>query len=138
MEFYIFKLVSIFFYSIFFLYQIEDEVIGSECELQDISVTPLLNALHTHKTVAVMNLSHNFLGNDSWLLIVTSIWICFWIIKDMLTVSLHASETEAVILPSSLIFCSANSSCPLVIVSQGMERWRNFNNFSHQGKNMVI
>lgn len=49
------------------LCQVEDEVIASECELQDISVTPLLNALHIHKTVAMLDLSHNLLGNDIWL-----------------------------------------------------------------------
>ncbi|OVA01147.1 Leucine-rich repeat [Macleaya cordata] len=43
----------------------EDEVIVSECELQDISVTPLLNALHEHKAIAMLDLSHNSLGNDS-------------------------------------------------------------------------
>uniref|UniRef100_A0A6N2LC22 Protein TONSOKU n=1 Tax=Salix viminalis TaxID=40686 RepID=A0A6N2LC22_SALVM len=48
-----------------YISEVEDEVIGSECELQDISVTPLLNALHTHKTVAVIDLSHNFLGNGT-------------------------------------------------------------------------
>jgi hypothetical protein len=96
------KLVSILFHS-FLVCQVEDEVIGSECELQDISVTPLLNALDTHKTVAVIDLSHNFLGNDSWLLIVTSIWICFWITKGMLTVSLHASQKKSVIASLSLL-----------------------------------
>ncbi|KAG5241972.1 protein TONSOKU [Salix suchowensis] len=48
-----------------YISEVEDEVIGSECELQDISVTPLLNALHTHKTVAVIDVSHNFLGNGT-------------------------------------------------------------------------
>uniref|UniRef100_A0A5B6ZRH6 Protein TONSOKU n=1 Tax=Davidia involucrata TaxID=16924 RepID=A0A5B6ZRH6_DAVIN len=43
----------------------EDEVVVSECGLQDISVTPLLNALHAHKTVAVLDLSHNLLGNGT-------------------------------------------------------------------------
>ncbi|KAA8531034.1 hypothetical protein F0562_005743 [Nyssa sinensis] len=41
----------------------EDEVVVSECGLQDISITPLLNALHAHKTIAVLDLSHNLLGN---------------------------------------------------------------------------
>ncbi|XVE86577.1 hypothetical protein DITRI_Ditri18aG0044600 [Diplodiscus trichospermus] len=45
--------------------EIEDEVNVSECELQDISVTPLLNALHTHKGVAMLDLSHNSLGNGT-------------------------------------------------------------------------
>ncbi|XWS29403.1 hypothetical protein CRYUN_Cryun24cG0026500 [Craigia yunnanensis] len=45
--------------------EIEDEVNVSECELQDISVTPLLNALHTHKGVAMLDLSHNLLGNGT-------------------------------------------------------------------------
>ncbi|KAJ6289266.1 hypothetical protein OIU76_025139 [Salix suchowensis] len=79
-----------------YISEVEDEVIGSECELQDISLA--------------------FDSN-------------FYIIKDMFIVSQHPSETEAVILPSSLIFCSANTSCPLVIVSQGngtMEKLQQF------------
>ncbi|XP_010025556.2 protein TONSOKU [Eucalyptus grandis] len=43
----------------------EDEVILSECELQDVSVTPLLNALRVHGTIAMLNLSHNLLGNGT-------------------------------------------------------------------------
>ncbi|KAI6691916.1 hypothetical protein NL676_019626 [Syzygium grande] len=43
----------------------EDEVIVSECELQDVSVTPLLNALRMHGTIAMLNLSHNLLGNGT-------------------------------------------------------------------------
>ncbi|KAL5752076.1 hypothetical protein ACOSQ2_022583 [Xanthoceras sorbifolium] len=45
--------------------EVEDEVIVSDCELQDISITPLLNALHTNKTVAMLDLSHNLLGNGT-------------------------------------------------------------------------
>ncbi|KAL1144696.1 hypothetical protein V6Z11_A11G248900 [Gossypium hirsutum] len=45
--------------------KVEDEVNVSECELQDISVIPLLNALHTHKGVALLDLSHNLLGNGT-------------------------------------------------------------------------
>lgn len=36
----------------------------SDCELQDISVAPLINALYVHKTFAVLDLSHNLLGNN--------------------------------------------------------------------------
>ncbi|KAH0747368.1 hypothetical protein KY285_009025 [Solanum tuberosum] len=43
----------------------EDEVVVSDCELQDISVTPLINALYVHKTFAVLDLSHNLLGNGT-------------------------------------------------------------------------
>ncbi|KAI8031922.1 Protein TONSOKU [Camellia lanceoleosa] len=43
----------------------EDEVILSDCELQDVSITPLLNALQAHKTVSVLDLSHNLLGNGT-------------------------------------------------------------------------
>ncbi|OWM91426.1 hypothetical protein CDL15_Pgr017344 [Punica granatum] len=43
----------------------EDEVIVSDCELQDVSVTPLLNALNVHGTIAMLNLSHNLLGNGT-------------------------------------------------------------------------
>ncbi|XP_062096975.1 protein TONSOKU [Humulus lupulus] len=48
------------------LYDLEvsdDEITVSDCELQDLSVTPLLNALQTHKTFAMLDLSHNLLGN---------------------------------------------------------------------------
>ncbi|KAJ0098287.1 hypothetical protein Patl1_27847 [Pistacia atlantica] len=48
-----------------YISEVEDEVIVSECELQDISITPLLNALHTHKAVAMLDLSHNLLGNGT-------------------------------------------------------------------------
>ncbi|KAH9669138.1 protein TONSOKU [Citrus sinensis] len=48
-----------------YISEVEDEVVVSECELQDISVTPLLNALQTHKTVAMLDLSHNLLGNGT-------------------------------------------------------------------------
>ncbi|XP_021728098.1 protein TONSOKU-like isoform X2 [Chenopodium quinoa] len=41
----------------------EDEVIVSDCELQDMSVVPLLDALSAHKTISMLNLSHNMLGN---------------------------------------------------------------------------
>ncbi|XP_017226134.1 protein TONSOKU isoform X1 [Daucus carota subsp. sativus] len=43
----------------------EDEIIVSDCGLQDMSVAPLLSALHLHKTVAVLDLSHNMLGNET-------------------------------------------------------------------------
>nr|CAD1827295.1 unnamed protein product [Ananas comosus var. bracteatus] len=43
----------------------EDEVIVSDCGLQDLSVIPLLNALEAHKTMAVLDFSHNLLGNDT-------------------------------------------------------------------------
>ncbi|KAK2656121.1 hypothetical protein Ddye_009173 [Dipteronia dyeriana] len=45
--------------------EVEDEVIVSDCDLQDISITPLLNALHANKTVAMLDLSHNLLGNGT-------------------------------------------------------------------------
>ncbi|KAL9245674.1 hypothetical protein vseg_019298 [Gypsophila vaccaria] len=41
----------------------EDEVIVSDCELQDKSVAPLLKALCEHKSIAMLDLSHNMLGN---------------------------------------------------------------------------
>ncbi|XP_018625878.1 protein TONSOKU isoform X2 [Nicotiana tomentosiformis] len=43
----------------------EDEIVVSDCELQDISVAPLINALYVHKTFAVLDLSHNLLGNGT-------------------------------------------------------------------------
>ncbi|KAK4359818.1 hypothetical protein RND71_022047 [Anisodus tanguticus] len=43
----------------------EDEIVVSDCELQDISVTPLINALYVHKTFSVLDLSHNLLGNGT-------------------------------------------------------------------------
>ncbi|KAF4351126.1 hypothetical protein F8388_017445 [Cannabis sativa] len=48
------------------LYDLEvsdDEISVCDCELQDLSVTPLLNALQTHRTFAMLDLSHNVLGN---------------------------------------------------------------------------
>ncbi|TXG57458.1 hypothetical protein EZV62_015287 [Acer yangbiense] len=45
--------------------EVEDEVIVSDCELQGISITLLLNALHANKTVAMLDLSHNLLGNGT-------------------------------------------------------------------------
>ncbi|CAO2047258.1 unnamed protein product [Urochloa humidicola] len=43
----------------------EDEVIVSDCGLQDLSITPFLDALRSHKTLAVLDLSHNLLGNQT-------------------------------------------------------------------------
>ncbi|KAK9111313.1 hypothetical protein Scep_018832 [Stephania cephalantha] len=43
----------------------EDEVVLSDCELQDVSIAPLLDALQQHKTIAVLDLSHNLLGNET-------------------------------------------------------------------------
>ncbi|KAM0896424.1 hypothetical protein ACQ4PT_023195 [Festuca glaucescens] len=42
----------------------EDEIIVSNCGLQDLSITPFLDALRSHKTTAMLDLSHNMLGND--------------------------------------------------------------------------
>ncbi|KAJ8504389.1 hypothetical protein OPV22_005275 [Ensete ventricosum] len=43
----------------------EDEVVVSDCELQDVSVSPFLQALQAHKTLAVLDISHNLLGNET-------------------------------------------------------------------------
>ncbi|KZV53838.1 protein TONSOKU [Dorcoceras hygrometricum] len=43
----------------------DDVIIVSDCELQDVSVVPLINALQLHKTFAVLDLSHNLLGNGT-------------------------------------------------------------------------
>ncbi|KAL6523140.1 hypothetical protein OROHE_016435 [Orobanche hederae] len=43
----------------------EDEIVVSDCQLRDVSVVPLLNALQLHKTLAVLDLSHNLLGNET-------------------------------------------------------------------------
>ncbi|KAL3650013.1 hypothetical protein CASFOL_006416 [Castilleja foliolosa] len=43
----------------------EDEIVVSDCQLRDASVAPLLHALQLHKTLAVLDLSHNLLGNDT-------------------------------------------------------------------------
>ncbi|BAS81256.1 Os02g0784100, partial [Oryza sativa Japonica Group] len=40
-------------------------VIVSDCGLQDLSITPFLDALKLHKTIAVLDLSHNMLGNQT-------------------------------------------------------------------------
>ncbi|XP_054804737.1 protein TONSOKU [Prosopis cineraria] len=50
------------------LYNLEvsdDEIIVADCDLQDLSVTPLLNALLSHKRFAMLDLSHNMLGNGT-------------------------------------------------------------------------
>lgn len=44
----------------------EDEVIVSDCGLQDLSIAPFLDALRSHKTIAVLDLSHNSLGTFSY------------------------------------------------------------------------
>ncbi|KAK1620651.1 hypothetical protein QYE76_026168 [Lolium multiflorum] len=43
----------------------EDEIILSDCGLQDLSITPFLDALRSHKTIAMLDLSHNMLGNQT-------------------------------------------------------------------------
>ncbi|PIA41850.1 hypothetical protein AQUCO_02200346v1 [Aquilegia coerulea] len=43
----------------------EDEVVVSGCQLQDISIAPLLDGLRQHKTIAMLDLSHNLLGNET-------------------------------------------------------------------------
>ncbi|CAI0442219.1 unnamed protein product [Linum tenue] len=48
-----------------YISEVEDEVTASDCGLQDISIAPLLKALHTHKTVVMLDLSHNLLGNGT-------------------------------------------------------------------------
>lgn len=36
----------------------------SNCELQDMSIAPFLNALQEHKNIAMLDISHNLLGMD--------------------------------------------------------------------------
>ena len=56
---------SVYFFCLFSDYQVsEDEVVVSECDLQDISIMPLLNALQDISIIAMLDLSHNMLGND--------------------------------------------------------------------------
>ncbi|KAM0952461.1 putative leucine-rich repeat domain superfamily, protein TONSOKU [Dioscorea sansibarensis] len=43
----------------------EDEILISDCALQDLSLSPFLTALQVHRTVAVLDLSHNLLGNET-------------------------------------------------------------------------
>ncbi|XP_078447079.1 tetratricopeptide repeat (TPR)-containing protein isoform X2 [Wolffia australiana] len=43
----------------------EDEVMVSDCGLQDVSISPLLEALQEHKSLAALDLSHNLLGNST-------------------------------------------------------------------------
>ncbi|XP_019704560.2 protein TONSOKU isoform X1 [Elaeis guineensis] len=43
----------------------EDEVIVSDCGLQDFSISPFLKAMQAHRTVAVLDISHNLLGNET-------------------------------------------------------------------------
>ncbi|KAL2342941.1 hypothetical protein Fmac_004226 [Flemingia macrophylla] len=50
------------------LYNLEvsdDEIVVSECDLQDLSITPLINALHSQRSFAMLDLSHNLLGNGT-------------------------------------------------------------------------
>ncbi|KAJ4966104.1 hypothetical protein NE237_017953 [Protea cynaroides] len=50
------------------LYNLEvsdDEVIVTDCEMQDITIAPLLDALREQKTIAMLDLSHNLLGNET-------------------------------------------------------------------------
>ncbi|KAL5188547.1 Protein TONSOKU [Glycine soja] len=50
------------------LYNLEvsdDEIAVSDCDLQDLSITPLINALHSQKSFAMLDLSHNLLGNGT-------------------------------------------------------------------------
>ncbi|KAL0899977.1 hypothetical protein Bca101_083938 [Brassica carinata] len=48
-----------------YISEVEDDINVSECELQDVSAAPLLGALHVHNTVAMLDLSHNMLGNGT-------------------------------------------------------------------------
>ncbi|CAN8269073.1 unnamed protein product [Cochlearia groenlandica] len=48
-----------------YISEVEDDISVSECELQDISAAPLLSSLHVHNTVAMLDLSHNMLGNET-------------------------------------------------------------------------
>ncbi|KAJ0264409.1 Protein TONSOKU [Hirschfeldia incana] len=48
-----------------YISEVEDDINVSECELQDVSAAPLLSALHVHNTVAMLDLSHNMLGNGT-------------------------------------------------------------------------
>ncbi|KMZ57606.1 Protein TONSOKU [Zostera marina] len=41
----------------------EDEIIASDCGLQDVSISPFIDALCEHRTVAILDVSHNALGN---------------------------------------------------------------------------
>lgn len=48
---------------IIFEYQVsEDEIIASDCGLQDVSISPFIDALCEHRTVAMLDVSHNALG----------------------------------------------------------------------------
>ncbi|VVA98138.1 unnamed protein product [Arabis nemorensis] len=48
-----------------YISEVEDDINVSECELQDISAAPLLCSLHVNNTVAMLDLSHNMLGNGT-------------------------------------------------------------------------
>ncbi|XP_068667550.1 protein TONSOKU [Aristolochia californica] len=43
----------------------DDQVILSDCELEDASICPFLNALLDHKRISILDISHNLLGNDT-------------------------------------------------------------------------
>lgn len=43
----------------------EDDITVSDCGLQDLSILPFLNALEVHRTVAILDISHNLVGNET-------------------------------------------------------------------------
>lgn len=65
----------------------------SDCELQDVSITPLLNALQAHKTVAVLDISHNSLGKNIFDLLPMYILFpqCTLLLKDTKTLTMSCA-----------------------------------------------
>ncbi|XP_012572250.2 protein TONSOKU [Cicer arietinum] len=50
------------------LYNLEisdDEIVASDCDLQDLSITPLIDALHSQMAFSMLDVSHNCLGNGT-------------------------------------------------------------------------
>lgn len=52
----------------------DDEIVVSDCDLQDLSITPLINALHSQKSFAMLDLSHNLLGTYIFFILFSGLW----------------------------------------------------------------
>ncbi|XP_031476796.1 protein TONSOKU isoform X2 [Nymphaea colorata] len=74
----------------------EDEVIVSDCELDDMSILPFLDALYDYP-VAIMDLSHNVLGNET-MKKLHQIFVSTTHIYGSLTLDLHQNRFGATAL----------------------------------------
>ncbi|CAN6439022.1 unnamed protein product [Victoria cruziana] len=74
----------------------EDEVIVSNCELDDMSILPFLDALYDYP-VAILDLSHNVLGNET-MKKLQQIFVSTTHIYGSLTLDLHSNRFGATTL----------------------------------------